>query len=225
MSKMHSTIRELLVAAEQEFGAQDAFRYKVKDNGGSGKKEVKVEAKTYTQLKKDSECFSAVLAALGQQGKHIAIVGATSYSWVVAYFGTADSGSVVVPLDANLPEADLCELIDRADVTTLVYDEAKAGVAQMAAQRCAKLEHILCMNEPHGIEKEQSMWELIGAQEAGFDFTPQPDQLATIMFTSGTTGKSKGVMLTHRNLAENATCLEMGLESGIVILSDRKSVV
>ena len=86
-----------------------------------------------------------------------------------------------MPLDANLPEADLCELIDRADVTTLVYDEAKAGVAQMAAQRCAKLEHILCMNEPHGIEKEQSMWELIGAQEAGFDFTPQPDQLATIM--------------------------------------------
>ena len=111
---MHSTIRELLAAAEQDFGAQDAFRYKVKDSG-NGKKEVRIEAKTYTQLKEDSECFSAVLAELGQQGKHIAIVGPTSYSWVVAYFGTADSGSVVVPLDANLPEADLCELIDRAD--------------------------------------------------------------------------------------------------------------
>lgn len=218
MSKMHSTIRELLAAAEQDFGAQDAFRYKVKDSG-NGKKEVRIEAKTYTQLKEDSECFSAVLAELGQQGKHIAIVGPTSYSWVVAYFGTADSGSVVVPLDANLPEADLCELIDRADVTTLVYDETKAGVAQMAAQRCTKLEHILCMSEPHGIAKEQSMWELIGGQHAGFDYAPQPDQLATIMFTSGTTGKSKGVMLTHRNLAENATCLDMGLESGIVILS------
>lgn len=215
---MHSTIRELLAAAEQDFGAQDAFRYKVKDSG-NGKKEVRIEAKTYTQLKEDSECFSAVLAELGQQGKHIAIVGPTSYSWVVAYFGTADSGSVVVPLDANLPEADLCELIDRADVTTLVYDETKAGVAQMAAQRCTKLEHILCMSEPHGIAKEQSMWELIGGQHAGFDYAPQPDQLATIMFTSGTTGKSKGVMLTHRNLAENATCLDMGLESGIVILS------
>ena len=219
MSKMHSTIRELLVAAEQDFGAQDAFRYKVKGGGDSGKKEVKIETKTYTQLKKDTESFSAALAALGQQGKHIAIVGPTSYSWVVAYFGIADSGSVVVPLDANLPEADLCELIDRADVTTLVYDEAKAGVAEMAAGRCAKLEHILCMSEPHGVAKEQSMWELIGEQSAGFDFAPQPDQLATIMFTSGTTGKSKGVMLTHRNLAENATCLDMGLEPGIVIMS------
>ncbi len=219
MSKMHSTIRELLAAAEQDFGAQDAFRYKIKSSADSGKKEVKIESRTYTQLKNDTECFSAALAALGQQGKHVAIVGPTSYAWVVAYFGTADSGSVVVPLDANLPETDLCELIDRADVTTLVYDEAKAGVAQMASERCAKLEHILCMSEPHGIAKEQSMWELIGAQSAGFDYTPQPDQLATIMFTSGTTGKSKGVMLTHRNLAENATCLDMGLESGIVILS------
>ncbi len=219
MGKMHSTIRELLVAAEQDFGAQDAFRYKIKSSADSGKKEVKIESRTYTQLKNDTECFSAALAALGQQGKHVAIVGPTSYAWVVAYFGTADSGSVVVPLDANLPETDLCELIDRADVTTLVYDEAKAGVAQMASERCAKLEHILCMSEPHGIAKEQSMWELIGAQSAGFDYTPQPDQLATIMFTSGTTGKSKGVMLTHRNLAENATCLDMGLESGIVILS------
>lgn len=219
MSKMHSTIRELLAAAEQDFGAQDAFRYKIKSSADSGKKEVKIESRTYTQLKNDTECFSAVLAALGQQGKHIAIVGPTSYSWVVAYFGTADSGSVVVPLDANLPETDLCELIDRADVTTLVYDEAKAGVAQMASERCAKLEYILCMSEPHGIAKEQSMWELVGAQSAGFAYTPQPDQLATIMFTSGTTGKSKGVMLTHRNLAENATCLDMGLESGIVILS------
>ncbi len=219
MGKMHSTIRQLLAAAEHDFGAQDAFRYKIKSSADSGKKEVKIESRTYTQLKNDTECFSAALAALGQQGKHVAIVGPTSYSWVVAYFGTADSGSVVVPLDANLPETDLCELIDRADVTTLVYDEAKAGVAQMASERCAKLEHILCMSEPHGIAKEQSMWELIGAQSAGFDYTPQPDQLATIMFTSGTTGKSKGVMLTHRNLAENATCLDMGLESGIVILS------
>lgn len=219
MSKMHSTIRELLVAAQQEFGAQDAFRYKVKSSDGSGKKEVKVESKTYTQLKSDSECFSAALAALGEQGRHIAIVGPTSYSWVVAYFGVADSGSVVVPLDANLPDADLCELIDRADVTTLVYDEAKAGVAEMAAKRCEKLAHIICMNEPQGVDKEHSMWELIGEQSAGFDYSPQPDQLATIMFTSGTTGKSKGVMLTHRNLAENATCLEMGLEPGMVIMS------
>ncbi|MDY3730883.1 MAG: AMP-binding protein [Candidatus Choladocola sp.] len=50
-------------------------------------------------------------------------------------------------------------------------------------------------------------------------YEPKPDQLATSMFTSGTTGKSKGVMLTHRNLAENATCLDMKLPERSVLLS------
>lgn len=219
MNETKSTIRELLVEAEKKYNTQDAFRYKVKGADENGKKATKIESKTYTQLKEDSERFSSALASLGEQGKHIAVVGPTSYSWVVAYFGIANSGSVVVPLDANLPEADLCELIDRADVTTLVYDEAKAGVAELAAKRCEALKHIICMDEPHGIEGECAMWELIDSQDRRFDYEPQPEQLATIMFTSGTTGKSKGVMLTHRNLAENATCLDMGLESGMVIMS------
>ena len=219
MGEVYHTIRELLAAAEKNFGGQDAFHYKVKSSEDGGKKEVKVEARTYTQFKNDSECFSAALAALGEQGKHIAVIGPTSYSWVTSYFGIVDSGSVAVPLDANLPDEDLCELLDRADVTTLVYDETKAKVAQMAEKRCAGLKNIICMGEPEGIENGLSMWNLIGAQSAGFDYAPKPEELATIMFTSGTTGKSKGVMLTHRNLAENATCLDMGLESGIVILS------
>ena len=64
---------------------------------------------------------------------------------MVAYFGIVGSGSVAVPLDANLPDEDLCELIDRADVTTLVYDEAKSSVAQMAAKSCEGLKNIICM--------------------------------------------------------------------------------
>ena len=237
MAETKTTIRSLLAEAESRFGAQDAFRYKskAKDADDGGKKETKIENKTYTQLKNDSERFSAALAALGEQGRHIAVVGPTSYSWVVTYFAVADSGSVVVPLDANLPAEDLCELIDRADVTTLVYDESKSNVAEMAEEKCAGLKHIICMDKPIGIDsagnaligskepysipRKHAMWELIGAQSAGFSYEPQPEQLATIMFTSGTTGKSKGVMLTHRNLAENATCLDMGLEPGIVIMS------
>ena len=170
MNETKSTIRGLLVEAEKKYNAQDAFRYKVKGADESGKKATKIESKTYTQLKEDSERFSSALASLGEQGKHIAIIGPTSYSWIVAYFGIADSGSVVVPLDANLPEADLCELIDRADVTTLVYDETKAGVAALAAKRCEALKHIVCMDEPHGIEGEYAMWELIDSQSCGFDY-------------------------------------------------------
>lgn len=219
MNELRSTIRELLVAAEQEFGEQDAFRYKVKSDVENGKKEVKIARKSYTQLRKDSEAFSAVLAGCGEQGKHIAIIGSTSYSWIVAYFGIVDSGSVAVPLDANLPAEEICELIDRADVTTLIYDESKEAVAAMAADKCKALQHIISMGNVKDEGKVLDMWKLIGEQSTDFDYQPQPEQLATIMFTSGTTGKSKGVMLTHRNLAENATCLDMGFEKGMVIMS------
>lgn len=219
MNELRSTIYELLVKAEEAYGTQDAIRYKVKEAGQGGKRETKIEAKTYTQLREDSERFSAALEALGERGKHIAIVGATSYSWIVAYYGIVSGGSVAVPLDANLPAEDLCELIDRADVTTIVYDESKANVAAMAAEQCPKLANIIAMETETVVPKALRMWELIVEAQKKTDYGPKPEDLATIMFTSGTTGKSKGVMLTHRNLAENATALDMGYEPGTVLMS------
>lgn len=219
MDVLSSTIRELLVKSEASYGAQDAFRYKVKSSDGDGKKKVAVASKTYTELKNESECFSAALAELGEQKKHIAILGTSSYEWVVAYLGIVNSGSVAVPLDAQLPTEDLCELLNRAEVTTLVYDESKAQVASAALKECPELKHVISISDKSAVEGAKPIWKLIGEQQPGFDYSPLSEDLATIMFTSGTTGKSKGVMLSHRNLAENATCLDMKIESGTVILS------
>lgn len=219
MNNISSTIRDLLVNAEAQFGSRDAFRYKVKGNDSEGKKSVNIESKTYTDLKKDSECFSAALAALGEQKSHVAIVGATSYEWVVTYFGVVNSSSVAVPLDALLSTEELCELINRADVTTLVFDESKAEVASAAGKQCPNLKNIISMSNESKVENALSLWKLIGEQKPEFSHEPAPEDLATIMFTSGTTGKSKGVMLTHRNLAENATCLDMKYEPGTVLMT------
>lgn len=223
MNVMSSTIRELLVRAEQQYGSQDAVRYKAKREKSGGKKETVVEAKTYKELREDSERFSAALAKLGEQGNHIAIVGDSSYAWIVSYYGTVNSGSVAVPLDANLPAEDLCELIDRSDATVLVFDQAKAAVAKMAREKCPKLRYGIAMGQadsagelPEGAVLFETLLE---DQESGFSHSPAPEDLATIMFTSGTTGKSKGVMLTHRNLAENATAQDMGFEPGMVLLT------
>lgn len=220
MNELRSTIYELLVKAEESYGTQDAIRYKVKSAGEGGKKETKVEARTYTQLRQDSERFSAALEKLGERGKHIALIGATSYSWITAYYGIVNGGSVAVPLDANLPDEDLCELIDRADVTTLVYDGTKMRCAVMAAEKCPKLRHVIAMEAEDNENLDALfMWNLIEKAQPGTGYEPKPEDLATIMFTSGTTGKSKGVMLTHRNLAENATALDMGYEPGMVVMS------
>lgn len=219
MNELRSTIYELLTEAACAYGTQDAIRYKVKCADESGKKETKVESKTYTQLREDSERFTQALAQLGEQGRHIAIIGSTSYSWITAYYGIVNGGSVAVPLDANLPAQDLCELLDRADVTTLVFDESKADVATLAAQNCPKLKHMIATEAQSKVSNTLYMWDLVANAVPQECVRPQPEDLATIMFTSGTTGKSKGVMLTHRNLAENATALDMGYEPGMVILS------
>lgn len=205
-----STIRDILTGTEARYGDQDAVRYKVEKN--------ETASKTYSELKRDSESFSCALRELGEQGSHIAIIGRTSYEWLLSYFGIVDGGSVAVPLDASLPAADLCELLDRADVTALVFDEVRRDVAEMAGERCPKLKHRISMKEA-GEDGILSLPELLEQYGGAFDCRPEPDQLCTILFTSGTTGKSKGVMLTHRNLAENATCLDMKIPERTVILS------
>ena len=222
MNEFSSTIREILVKASEAYGPQDAVRYKAKRDKGNGKKETVVEAKTYRQLREDSERFSAALESLGEQGAHVAIVGDNSYPWIVSYYGTVNGGSVAVPLDANLPAEELCELIDRSDATVLVYDEARAAAAALAREKCPQLKYWI-VTEPEAAadapEGTLVFDEILKGQEPGWSHTPQPEDLATIMFTSGTTGKSKGVMLTHRNLAENATAQDMGFEPGMVLLS------
>ena len=103
-----NTIREILVQAQERFGDKDAVRYK------TGKDQI--ESKTYTQLRKDSEHFSGALKSMEMQGAHVAVVGMTSYYWLVAYLGTVNCSSVAVPLDVALPAAELCELLDRKSV-------------------------------------------------------------------------------------------------------------
>ncbi len=206
-----STIRQILVQAEKDYGAGDAIRYK------AGKKEI--AAKSYTDLKQDSESFSNALAKLGKDGGHVALVGATSYEWITSYMGIVNSGRVAVPLDILLPAEDMCELIDRSDATIFISDAVRADVLAIVRERCPKIEYIISMSLESEADGMLSFWQLVHENEGICDYEPQPEELATIMFTSGTTGKSKGVMLTHRNLAENATCLDMKFPERSVLLS------
>lgn len=206
-----STIRDILVLTEKEYGAEDAIRYKKSKN--------EIEAKSYTDLKMDSESFSNALQALSADGRHVAMTGATSYQWIVTYMGIVNSGRVAVPLDVSLPLEDMLELIDRSDATVFVADAVRADVLAVVKERCPKIEYVISMVAEESDDNMLSFWQLLREHEGACDYQPQPDQLATIMFTSGTTGKSKGVMLTHRNLAENATCLDMKFPERSVLMT------
>ena len=69
-------------------------------------------------------------------GKHVALIGPTSYEWIISYFGVVNSQSVVVPVDVQLPAEEVCELLERAGVSILIYDELRADVAGMVQERC-----------------------------------------------------------------------------------------
>lgn len=206
-----STIRDILGHSGEAYGERDAVRYKEGKN--------KIVSKTYREVKEDSERFSAALLELVEPGSHVALTGMTSYTWLVAYLGTVNSGSVAVPLDVSLPAEEICELITRSDAAVFVADDIRKDAAAMALERCPKLKYVISMQSEEDTEGVRSFAKLMDGQKPGFEKEISPEQLATIMFTSGTTGKSKGVMLTHRNLAENATCLDMKFEEGTVLMS------
>ena len=205
------TIPEILSYANEAYGADDAIRWKKSKN--------EIESRTYSELKNDTDSFANAIEKLGKKGQHIAVIGPSSYEWIVSYLAITESGSVAVPIDASLPAADICELLDRADVRMLIFDEARSDVAEAAAKSCHDINVYVSMNSTEHCPQVLSFKGLIDDNRGSYEPAVAEDALCTIMFTSGTTGKSKGVMLTQNNLAENATCLDMKIGPHTVILS------
>ncbi|MDO5417534.1 MAG: AMP-binding protein [Lachnospiraceae bacterium] len=196
------TLRDIVRFGAEQYGTQDAFRYKVNKE---------IDHRTYEDVNRDSMAVSRLVDSLGLKGKHIALIGTTSYAWIVSYFGITCGGSVAVPIDVQLPAAAICEQLNRADVEMLIFDEIRQDVAEAVKSQCPQIAHVISM--------QSDLPGLLKQHEGEYETELDPDQLCTILFTSGTTGKSKGVMLSHRNLADNATALDLKIPSGTVTLS------
>lgn len=205
-----STMKDILDYAAETYQDSPAIRYK---------KKKEILTKTYRELWEDSQAVSRALDAMGMLGSHVAVIGPTTYEWIVGYFGAANSGCVVVPLDAQLPAADVCELLNRADISVLICDELRRDVAAMAKEAVPGLKYIISMQNEEDTEEALSLHRLIEKHAGSFSCTLDPDKLCAILFTSGTTGKSKGVMLTHRNLTENAKNVVIDLAPGTVSMT------
>lgn len=204
------TLKDIIENGAKTYGEQVAYRYKVKKE---------IEEKTYNQLYKDAMAISRTVEALDLKGKHIALIGTTTYQWITSYFGVTSSASVAVPIDAQLPADAICELLNRADVEMLVFDEIRRDVVAAVKNSCPQIKHIVSMQAEEEAEGILSWKQLVEANQGEYDTEIDPEKLCTILFTSGTTGKSKGVMLSHKNLVENAICLDMKIPVGTVSMT------
>jgi len=139
---------------------------------------------------------SGYLKSLGvKKGVTVAVSGKNATEWAVAYFAVLYAGGVAVPLDYQLKNEELAALIEFADVHTLFIDQEKYDYFH---DNRGNIAHLLSLSR----EKERYILDLKG-DGPWQDETVTLSDVAAILFTSGTTGNPKGVMLTHDNLVND----------------------
>lgn len=164
---------------------------------------------TYREFARRIHAFAAGLAAVGKAGKRTAIIGETSPYWYIAYLATLCTGGVAIPLDKELALAEIENFLVRSEAEVIVFSLSFEKKFTEMAARHPEIEFVpmdTCETEGYGL----SMKEIVAAGDGHPDAFVEPDleKMSIMLFTSGTTGTSKCVMLSQHNLcsAINAAC-------------------
>ena len=209
-------MRSLVEEAAQNFSDSIAISYK--ENYWD--KEVKKV--TFLQWREDVRGLGTYLISKGYRETNIAILGENSYGWCCSFFAVMAIGSVTVPVDKELPIEDIDGIITTTGTKVLIYGKSsEAKVKEMLRNGGLKtVEMIISVASSNSIEAselgdrtlrtlEDVQTEGAGLYAAGdnsyYDYKIDVNKLASIVFTSGTTGKGKGVMLSQANIGLDMT--------------------
>lgn len=183
--KRYDNFREIINESAIRFADRTAFQLKEADG--------KYRYITFARLRELYYGLCTLLIKKGMLGKKIAVVGSNSFQWSLSYLCASTVG-VVVPIDKELMAQDVSDFLDAADCVAVFSDGKKLDALKKVVTR--DIEYI-SFDDIEELALLSSEPELVDGIEIG------RDEVRIIIFTSGTTGNSKGVCLSQYNLCSN----------------------
>ncbi len=191
-----ANVRELVEWAADTYGNDIAYSFRPNPHA------QEIRKISFFQLREDVRALTSELLAIGCAGKHCAVIGKFTYEWALTYFSVLSAGGVLVPLDRDWQAEDLADTVEKASAEFLFCDEDIAEKADVIAEKVALRESPIFLNAK---EREKSLASLLKAGRVKFATSSDeyygaeidPMKMSLLVFTSGTTGKGKGVMLSQ----------------------------
>ena len=196
-------LKEMIQESARLYGDNTAFL--VKDEKGGAYREI-----TYGKFQEDIDALGTIMMEMGLKDKKIAIIGENCYPWMVAYYATVNGVGVAVPLDKELNENEIHNLMNTATCEAVFFTEAYSHYFNEFPVKY-KIQMKAYEKEPDQETKgilfkdwvENGKTLLDGGNTSFQDREIDPHEMKMILFTSGTTDIAKGVMLNHHNIVSN----------------------
>jgi long-chain acyl-CoA synthetase len=193
-----SSIQDMVLRSARVYGEKTALE---------DLKDYPIPRLTYASLLRNILKFGIALRTMGiKERSHIAVIGENRVQWSLAYLTSMCFNYVVVPVDRALMSNEVLNILHESEATAVIYSDAFEPLLRESRTSMKKLKFYINMDMPAKRDRTFSMVELI---ERSRGCSPEqlpridPEELAEIIFTSGSLGRAKGVMLSQRNLAEN----------------------